>query len=213
MVIAELLQPVRVSLAVDEPGAGESSDTARLVRLARDGDGDAFGQLVALHQRAAHRVARAALVQSHEADEAVQDACLTAWTRLGDLDRPDRFRQWLLSITWRKALDRRRTLTALWRRLRPVGEDDDDPMDRVPATGPSPLEAMTWSDRDRAIARVVRSLPPRLRDALLLAAAGEHRYDEIASILGVAEGTVKWRVSRARQVVKDKLARLGYGDR
>lgn len=211
--MAEVLLPARVSGDAD-PAEAPDAETAGLVTRALAGDGDAFGTLIDRHVRAAHRVARAALVHPHEADEAVQEACLTAWQRLADLDRPERFRAWLLSITWRKALDRRRSLTTWWRRLVPqMGPDARDPLMEVAARGPSPLDETAAQDRDRAIAHVVRSLPPRLRDALLLAAAGEHRYEEIAAILRVPAGTVKWRVSRARQVVKDKLARMGHGAR
>ena len=51
--------------------------------------------------------------QPAEADEAVQEACLTAWRRIDRLDDPAAFRAWLLRITWRKALDRRRSLTSM----------------------------------------------------------------------------------------------------
>lgn len=210
--MAEVLLPARVSGDAD-PAEAPDAETAGLVTRALAGDGDAFGTLVERHVRAAHRVARAALMQPHEADEAVQDACLTAWQRLAELDRPERFRAWFLAITWRKALDRRRVVTAWWRRLAlPVREEAPDPLMDVAAPGRSPLDETTDRDRDRAVGAVIRSLPPRLRDALLLAAAGGHRYDEIGAILGMPVGTVKWRVSRARAMVKDKLARLGHGN-
>jgi RNA polymerase sigma-70 factor (ECF subfamily) len=206
--MAECLVPARVA-APEEAEA--DAETVRLVQLALGGDGDAFGMLVSRHARAAQRVARAALVQPQEAEDAVQEACLTAWMRLGDLDRPERFRAWLLSITWRKALDRRRSLTTWWHRLvQPAVSDGGDPLEQAVSIGPSPLDEAAQGERDRAIARAVRSLPAHLRDALLLVTAGDHRYEEIAAILRVPVGTVKWRVSRARQVVKDKLARLGY---
>ena len=70
--------------------------------------------------------------------------------------------------------------------------------------------------RDRplelAIAQVVRALPKKLRDPFLLAASGDHRYEEIAVLIGIPVGTVKWRISEARRVIRMKLERLGHGD-
>jgi DNA-directed RNA polymerase specialized sigma24 family protein len=51
-----------------------------------------------------------------------------------------------------------------------------------------------------------------LRDPFLLAASGDHRYEDIATLLGTPIGTVKWRVSEARRMIRMKLDRLGHGD-
>ena len=48
----------------------------------------------------------------------------------------------------------------------------------------------------------IRALAPKLRDALLLAQSSEYGYEEIASMLGIPVGTLKWRVSEARKVVR-----------
>ena len=60
---------------------------------------------------------------------------------------------------------------------------------------------------------MIQSLPARLRDPFLLAASGEHRYEDIATLLGIPLGTVKWRVAEARRVLREKLERVGFGDR
>jgi RNA polymerase sigma-70 factor, ECF subfamily len=57
---------------------------------------------------------------------------------------------------------------------------------------------------------LVRQLPPRLRDPLLLAAAGDCTFEEMASLLGVPSGTLKWRVSDARRRLKRQLSARGY---
>ena len=61
-------------------------------------------------------------------------------------------------------------------------------------------------------ARAIHALTPKLRDSLLLAQSGEYHYDEIARMLGVPVGTVKWRISEARRRVREKLSALGYVD-
>jgi RNA polymerase sigma-70 factor (ECF subfamily) len=57
--------------------------------------------------------------------------------------------------------------------------------------------------------REIRRLSPRLRDTLLLAASGHYTYEEIAGMLGVPVGTVKWRVSEARRLVTARLRDAG----
>ena len=55
----------------------------------------------------------------------------------------------------------------------------------------------------------IRALSPKLRDALLLAQAGDYSYEEIGAMLGAPLGTIKWRVSEARRVVRKHLQERG----
>ena len=193
--------------------ASFDAETTQLAMRARSGDRDAFSALVTLHQRAARRVAVAALGNPSDADEAVQDACLVAWRRIDRLDDPAAFRSWLLRITWRKALDRRRSLTTWLRRVRREKDDESAVIDTLPASGRNPDDELLARERDQVLAQMIRSLPKRLRDPFLLAATGEHRYEDIAAMLAIPVGTVKWRMAEARRVLRDKLERLGFGDR
>ena len=59
--------------------------------------------------------------------------------------------------------------------------------------------------------QVVRALPRKLREPFLLAASGDHRYEDIAVMLAIPVGTVKWRISQARKMIRAKLDRLGHG--
>jgi RNA polymerase sigma-70 factor (ECF subfamily) len=188
------------------------AETTQLVVRARAGDRDAFGALVDLHHRAARRVAAAALGNLADADEAVQDACLTAWRRLDRLDDPSAFRAWLLRITWRKAIDQRRSLGAWVRRLRQDHADPQQALDSLPSNASLPETELLTRERDRVLAQLIQSLPARLRDPFLLAATGEHRYEDIATLLGVPLGTVKWRMLEARRLLREKLERVGFGE-
>src|SRR6478735_5603094 len=94
-----------------EPEAHPANpEVIRLVALARTGDRAAFGVLIEDHLAAARRLALAAVGQPADADEAVQEASVAAWTRLHALQDPNVFRAWFMRIVWRKALDRRRSL-------------------------------------------------------------------------------------------------------
>ena len=59
------------------------------------------------------------------------------------------------------------------------------------------------------VADLVRTLPQKYREALMLAATGDYTFDEMGEALGVPAGTLKWRVSEAKRQLRDKLTRLG----
>jgi RNA polymerase sigma-70 factor (ECF subfamily) len=211
-------QALRLEFAGARTGQADSStfdvETTRLAARAQAGDADAFSALVELHHRAARRVALAALGNLADADEAVQEACLTAWRRIDRLEDPGAFRAWLLRITWRKALDRRRSLAGWLKRIRrdKAADEQHEALDDIAAADAAPDAALLTRERDRVIAQLIRSLPSRLRDPLLLAASGEHRYEDIAALLDIPLGTVKWRMLEARRVLRDKLTRMGFGE-
>lgn len=188
-----------------------------LVRLAQAGDTEAFGELVERNRRAVFRAALAAVGSPGEADDVTQEAFVTAWRKLSGFRGDSQFRTWLLSITWRKAIDRRKSISR-WLRLAATpsrdeaGGDQFDVMDRLPSAEGAPDAALDASRLQRDVRKLIRTLPRTLREALLLAGAGEHTYDEIGAMLGTPVGTVKWRVAEARRVLKRKLAAMGHAD-
>jgi RNA polymerase sigma-70 factor (ECF subfamily) len=197
---------------------GTESETVTdldLVRLAQAGDVEAFGELVERNRRAVFRAALAAVGSPAEADDVTQEAFVTAYRKLNSFRGESQFRTWLLSITWRKAIDRRKSLTR-WLRMTVSpprddnGDDAFDQMARVPSSDRSQEETVTDDELQRNVTRLIGTLPRKLRDALLLAGSGDHTYEQIGRMLGTPVGTVKWRVSEARRILKRKLAALGY---
>ncbi len=187
---------------------GDSPEVRALVVAAREGDREAFGALVAIHERIVFRTALAALGSKEDAEDAAQDAFVMAWRKLGGFRGDSSFKTWLLTITWRKALDRRRSRRLWWsRQSQPSVWEEPTPLDSYAGDDPSPEHLTMVNDlADRARAEISR-LTPKLRDALLLAASGEHKYEEIASLLSIPTGTVKWRVAEARKQLNTRLAR------
>ena len=199
-------------LAAAAPHEAADPEVARLVALATAGDRVAFGRLIEDHLAAARRVALAAVGQPGEADEAVQEASVAAWKRLDALQEPGAFRGWFMRIVWRKALDRRRSLRRWFERFGGAAIDTSGtPQLEHASPDPSPDAMLMSRELEAAIAQVIKALPRRLRDPFLLAASGDHRYDEIATMLGTPIGTVKWRISEARRITRIKLDRLGHG--
>ncbi len=196
-----------LTLPSDEtPACRESGEVSLLVQQAQAGDAAAFGRLVAIHERAVFRAALAALGSPADAEDAAQDAFVMAWRRLSTFRGEAQFRTWLLTIAWRKALDRRRRLS-LWR-LRtasptPLPDDSTarDPLSTLPERSPDPESRAIASDAARRVRAEIGKLTPKLRDTLLRAASGDHSYEEIAAMLRVPLGTVKWRVAEARRML------------
>ena len=188
-------------------------DDLALVRRAQAGDVEAFGELVQRHRRAVFRAALAAVRSPTEADDVAQDAFVTAFQKLAGFRGESSFKTWLLAITWRKAIDRRQSVTRWMQRLVSPGPAEEwDPMDRLVAHGQSQEEDAMTSDLQRRLKPLIAGLPKKLRDALLLAGSGDQSYEEISQLLKIPVGTLKWRVSEARRVLKLKMLAMGYDD-
>lgn len=173
---------------------------AELAAEACGGDSQAFGALVERHAERARRVARAALLDSHDADDAVQDALFSAWRAIGRFDPARPFGPWFLRIVVNAAADLRRR-----RKLRQTDEVPESAAD----TGPTPDR-----DTDRALLRealdqALATLPERRRMALVLHDAEGYVHEEIATMLGVPVGTVRSDVFHARRAMRAALGPRG----
>jgi len=188
---------------------------ADLVARALEGDRAAFGALVDRHRAAVYRAARAALGSHAEAEDAAQDAFVAAYERLGSFRGEASFKTWMLTIAWHQAINRRRSLgrwlhhlAAPSRREADEGSVEHD----VASPAPSPEQIAVSGELRRAIVDEIRALSPKLRDTLLLTQAGELTYEEIAAVTKTPVGTIKWRVSEARKVIKTRLRERGFVD-
>jgi RNA polymerase sigma-70 factor, ECF subfamily len=186
---------------------------AELVRRAQAGDEQAFGQLIERNRRAVYRAAYAALGSADDADDVAQETFVTVYQKLHGFRGDAAFKTWLLAIAWRKALDRRRSVTR-WLRMTithdRLADEASDMIDRVPSAARSQEEGLASDELHRRVKQLIGTLPRKLRDALLLAGSGDYSYEQISRMLKVPVGTVKWRVSEARRVLKRKLAAMGY---
>jgi RNA polymerase sigma-70 factor (ECF subfamily) len=181
-----------------------------LVERALRGDSTAFGELVFRHGPAVYRAALAALGSAADAEDVMQEAFVLAFRKLPHFRHDASFKTWLLTITWRRALRWRHSPAQQLKRLVALeGQFSSD----LAEYRPTPEQAAVAGEIQRDVLRLIRSLPTRLRDPLLLSAGGRYSYAELSDILGVPTGTVKWRVSEARRLLRVKLERLGHGRR
>ena len=160
---------------------------------------EAFESHLAECSPLAFRVARGVLRNTADAEDVAQEALLRAFRRFKHLRERDRFRAWLVRITFRIALDRARSAKrreqreTLWSR----------PERQLPA--PTAEDLAARSQFAERLDRALSELPEKLRLVLLLSAMQGHTLEEVAVLLGVPLGTVKSRLFFARKQLAAKL--------
>jgi RNA polymerase sigma-70 factor (ECF subfamily) len=182
------------------PPAGEDT----LVERARSGDLDAFNQLVELHQRSVFNLALRMIGNAASAEDAAQEAFLHAYRSINSF-RGANFRAWLMRIAANASTDelrRRARRPALSLQQPPPGADE--PIDLPdPAAGPE-AQALSAEDRDR-IQVALLTLPNDQRIAVIMCDIEGFAYDEIALSMRCSIGTVKSRIARGRDKLRQAL--------
>jgi RNA polymerase sigma-70 factor (ECF subfamily) len=142
------------------------------------------------------RVAFSVLRNQADAEDVAQEAFAKAHQTFRQLRDRDRFRAWLVRMTWRMALDHLRSS-----RRRMVRD-----MAAVPqAFGPTVEDAAIDDERRDRVWRAVDALPQRFRLVVVLSAMEGHSMKDVAALTGLAEGTVKSRLFKARKMLQEKL--------
>lgn len=185
-----------------------ATSDASLVALAREGDQEAFGALVRLHQRQVYALALRMLRNSEDAVEATQEVFLAAWQGLAGFRGDARFATWLYRIAYNHCLKvaerQRRDATA---RAELAAES------ARAWSAEGALSARIASDAERAMRERVRgeiaNLPPKYRAVLVLRHLNELSYEEMAEVMRVPIGTVKTQLFRARALLKERMEALG----
>jgi RNA polymerase sigma-70 factor (ECF subfamily) len=163
-----------------------------------------FAGLVERQWRFACRVAWAVLRQAQDAEDAAQEAFLKIWRAQGWRDLRDE-RAYVARTAWRAAVDRVRDSPS--RRTPPRGQGGMamEP-EEIADGGRGPEEIALSANWEANLHRLIDSLPEDLRQPLALSAEMNSR--EIAAAMGIPEGTVRTRLMRARQMLREKMAAM-----
>ncbi|HEX6940265.1 MAG TPA: sigma-70 family RNA polymerase sigma factor [Longimicrobiales bacterium] len=180
-------------------GAGGAASEARQIERVRCGDAEAYGELVRRHMRRAFSIAYRILEHREDAEDVVQEAFLTAFERFDTFERGRRFGPWLYRIVVNRALNFRRARSV--RRTEPIPAD-------APADSALPDGAAERAELARRLRAAAAALPERQRTIVQLSELEGFTSAEIAEILGVSDGTVRWHLHRARQALRRALAPL-----
>jgi RNA polymerase sigma-70 factor, ECF subfamily len=174
-------------------------EEALLISRARDGDQDAFRQLVERYQGAVYNLAYRMLGDPGDAEDAAQEIFVRIYRQLGRYDPARKFSTWTLAIATNFCIDQLRR-----RRMQLVPLENIIPWARAREAGPEG-EAITQEERDE-VQRLITQLPEKYRAPLVLRYFEELSCAEIAEVLGMPEGTVKTQIHRARKALGKLLA-------
>lgn len=170
---------------------------AELVQRAASGDRDAFARLIGMHERQALAVAFATVGCAATAADVVQDAMLRAWQRLAELDEPQRFAPWLCRIVRNLAVD------AIRRKPR-ADLVDAEQLSAVPATGGG--DAIEQTELRQRINDSLAGLDDLTRLAVTLRYYEGLSSKQIGDLVELSPAAIDMRLSRARGVLREKLA-------
>lgn len=183
--------------------AGHSERALReyqLVEAAQAGDSGAFNELCRFHRPMILRVAQRVTGNWEDAQDAVQDALLSAYIGLPKFNGRSRFQTWLTRIVINSSLmilRRRRGLPDHRESVVP----NDFACDMVDTTL-DPEKALLQTERARVVRDSIQALPPKLRVAAEVGRMEERSVHETAAILGVSIGAAKARLARANSALK-----------
>jgi RNA polymerase sigma-70 factor, ECF subfamily len=171
-----------------------TTDDLSLVERAMVGDGRAFDELYRRHRDRVARVAYLLLGDADQAQDAAQEAFLIGWRDLRRLRDPARFRPWVTGVAVNLCRRRRRAAARAWQALERQSGGRESASDEGDAAAVR-----------LAVRGAVDALPRRMREVVVLRFYCGFAEAEIAGALGIATGTVKSRLARARARLADAL--------
>lgn len=168
-----------------------------LVRLAQQGDVEAFDRLVGMHQERVHALAYRILGDCDDAADVQQETFLRAWRGLKKFRLDAEFGTWLHRITVNLCISRKR------RRDRTV--QLDEAVERRLISGGSMNTCLERSEIADALRNVLGMMPGHYRALIVLRDVEERSFEEISEILGCSVESARVRLCKARKVLRERM--------
>ena len=184
-------------------------DEQTLVQRAAAGDSAAFEALVERYQQQVFNLALRMVNARADAEDLAQEAFIRAWRALPSFHQSAQFSTWLYRLTSNICIDflraqkRKKTVSLT------MLQDDEDRQWDLPDSDPLPEQRMIDREEREALGRAFQALDPDYRQVLTLRIVNGCSYQEIGEILNLPEGTVKSRLSRARDQLRKKMNASG----
>jgi RNA polymerase sigma-70 factor (ECF subfamily) len=183
------------------------------VALCRKGNLNAFESLVRKHEKNMLNIAYRMIGNHEEACEVVQDAFISAYKGIKNFEEKAKFSTWLCAIVINLSKNRLKQLKSqlYYERFSiddPVPTGDAQIKVEPVSNEPSVIERLEKKETQESVQACINSLEDELRETLVLRDIQGFSYDEISDILKIPEGTVKSRLSRARDALKGCLKKV-----
>ena len=190
----------------------DASESAAVLARARQGDGEAFRDLVERHGRSVFRLAYRMTGNQQDAEDVVQESFLRAYRQLGKFDERATFGTWLYRIATNCSLDlvrsrkrRSEQITAADKELDGVSHD---PLLNVPASGPTPERSALSTEVRERVAEAMNDLSATERTAFVLRHFEGMCIEDVSRVLECQPGAAKHSVFRAVQKLRRALEPL-----
>ena len=171
------------------------------IRLAIQGDQDAFGRLVTVYQTPVYNLTYRMLGNAAEAEDAAQETFLRAYAHLRRYDPARSFKTWLLSIASHYCIDRLRRRRINWLEL----EDEIAEAESLAPNSPNPVGVVIQREHEESMQVLLAQLSPTDRAAVSLRYWYDYSYEEIANTLNLTVSAVKSRLHRSRKQMAKML--------
>jgi RNA polymerase sigma-70 factor (ECF subfamily) len=201
----------QAQVAVKAAANVEALSDHELVAAAKDGDELAFQEVVRRYRTPITNFVYRMLNDYDMAIDLAQETFVRVYTSIGRYEANYSFSTYIYRIASNLAISeirkrKRRRVVSLFSVFT---SEDGDPVELDPADERQRQdEALLEDERRRAVNRAIASLPEKYRTALVLRDIEDHSYEQIAAILSLSEGTVKSRINRARNLLREKLGHL-----
>lgn len=176
-----------------------------IVQRAKEGDTRAFEELVQLHFTKIYHTAVHIMVDSDEAEDMTQETFIKAFKALGKFDGRSSFFTWIYRILINLCLNRKKEIKK-WKIVR-----EKDPrlksflIEKQTSPEDTPEEKLHLKRMVLSLIEALDDLSEVLRTTLILVVFENMDYKQAGEILGCSEGTVAWRVFRAREILREKM--------
>lgn len=186
-----------------------SYDEKELLQKAKAGDIDSFELLIEGIKTKAYQIALSYLKNEEDAKDAVQDSLLKIYRNLNGFNEKAQFSTWVYRVVVNTCLDevkkkrRYRDFIASEYHLFPQENEEDGIFLEVPDHRARPEEVLLRKEKKNTILGCLEQLSDSFREVIVLRDIQGFSYVEIAEILQISEGTVKSRINRARQALKE----------
>ena len=190
-------------------------DENELVRAARDGDAEAFEQIVRIYMPKAQAFIRQMTNSSEDVQDLAQEAFIKAYRGLGSFKGESSFKTWFFRVLSNICLDHLRKGVLLKRffffSTQEENDDDEGILERAPDTAPNsrPDDSILNKELGAALNKAMSALPERQRAVFFLRHSDGMKLTEVAAVLGITEGAVKSHLVRA--VASLRKSMKGYG--
>ncbi len=178
------------------------TDEKKLIERASGGDPSAFNRLMAQHENRMYAVALRMCANREDAQDCLQEAMLRVYRAIGSFKGQSTFSTWVYRITMNTCLDE----------LRRKKNRQNTSLDNLVDMGWSPTDGGAGPEKQALMREMrekmhgaIRELPDDMRAAVVLRDIQGFSYDEIAQMLGINVGTIKSRISRGREKLREKL--------